>query len=125
MAMSVSNHMRGTLSRIARSAAPFLVAGLVPTATLPAYAEDAVEQLGRLVNEQIVMRPTKLGLVKVVVDDKQMLWTEIQLLFDDLRPDLRRLSESLGWQPNEVVPIRISRDFSTVVICRRDVVEGC
>jgi hypothetical protein len=61
----------------------------------------------------------------VIRDDNQVLWTEIQLPFDEFRPEPRRLAESLGWQPNEVIPIWISRDFSKVVICRRDVLSGC
>lgn len=88
-------------------------------------AESAVEKLTRFVNEVLVVRPVRLGVISVVLEDGQLAWTEVVLPFDELRPEPKRRAQELGWQPAEGVPVRISRDNSRVKICKRDAIEGC
>jgi hypothetical protein len=122
METNVLNHMRKILARAAWLAVPIFFAGFVTP--MPAQPETAVDRLRRIVNEEIVMRPTQLGAVKVIITEDQRMWTEMKVPFNDLRPEPRRLAESLGWQPNELVRIRISREFDEIRILQRDVANG-
>jgi len=122
METSVLNHMRKVLVRAVWLAVPIFFAGFVTP--MPAQQESAVDRLRRIVNEEIVMRPSQLGTVKVIVTEDRRMWTEMKVPFDDLRPEPRRLAASLGWQPNELVRIRISREFDEIRILHRQVANG-
>jgi hypothetical protein len=125
MKANIFNHICRTLTLITWLALPFFLAVISQIAPRAAYAESAAEKLTRIVNEVLVLQPIKLGVVKVIITKNDELWTEIQLPFDDLRPEPRRIAASLGWRSNEVVRIRISGDFKEIRICRRDVLDGC
>ena len=108
-------------SLLAKCVASVSLAALLTVAS----AQDAYEQLKRIVDEQLLSQPAELGFVQVVDLSDGSRWTRIYLVFDDLRPRPRKTAEDAGWQTNEAVAILISRDFKTVLICRRDLVEGC
>lgn len=122
---SSSFHPRSSLPTIWTWAFAACMFVTLSVPTMPVYAESAVEKLEQVINENLLVRPAALGVVRVVIMKDDSMWTEVNLPFDDLRSEPRQLAAQLGWKSGEVVPIRISRDFTRIVICRRDLVDGC